>query len=310
MLRYAPGAERLSMGLRRQFKKLVRTRAQAKRTQVLTARVAAAARQPAPPPLAPVWPLPRRSERPEHEIRDAFARFPEWHYAFAFDGGLTFDARYRRPPHFPPERPFQRFAHFMPSLSAAAGGLAGKRILDIACNSGFWSLQCALLGAREVVGIDARPELIEQAKLVQRVAGIDQVSFRQLDFWEMTPEVLSGPFDIVLNLGLLYHLAKPLEALERTLRMTTSVVLLDTAIDPSPEPIVRLRWEEPTDIRNAAHAGIVMHPTRASIELMLRHLGVADVRELALRSLDMPPDYLDGRRASWIIRTRAQASAT
>jgi len=62
-----------------------------------------------------------------------------------------------------PRRPLQRFRHFMPDLLASQGGsLKGRRILDIACNSGFWSLQCALLGA-EVAGFDARPELIEQA---------------------------------------------------------------------------------------------------------------------------------------------------
>jgi predicted RNA methylase len=67
------------------------------------------------------------------------------------------------------DHPLQRFTHFMPSLVAAAGGsLAGKRVLDIACNAGFWSIQCALLGAAEVVGFDTRPELVEQAQVLRR----------------------------------------------------------------------------------------------------------------------------------------------
>jgi 23S rRNA G2069 N7-methylase RlmK/C1962 C5-methylase RlmI len=36
----------------------------------------------------------------------------------------------------------------MPYVVQSQGGaLEGKRVLDIACNSGFWSIQCALLGA-------------------------------------------------------------------------------------------------------------------------------------------------------------------
>jgi 2-polyprenyl-3-methyl-5-hydroxy-6-metoxy-1,4-benzoquinol methylase len=74
-----------------------------------------------------------------------------------------------------PKRPLQRYRHFMPYVVASQGGsLKGKRVLDIACNSGFWSIQCALLGA-EVVGFDARPELIEQANLLKQITGADNV---------------------------------------------------------------------------------------------------------------------------------------
>jgi len=107
----------------------------------------------------------------------------------------------------------------MPYLVQAGGGtLRGKRVLDIACNSGFWSIQCALLGA-DVVGFDARSELIEQASLLKRVTGLANVEFKVLEFWRMRPEHLGGQFDIVLNLGFLYHVPKPLEALELTIGM-------------------------------------------------------------------------------------------
>ncbi len=191
----------------------------------------------------------------------------------------------------------------MPYLLASQGGsLRGKRVLDVACNAGFWSIQCALLGA-EVVGFDARPELIAQAELVRDVAGIDGVTFRPLDFAEMTVDALGGPFDVVLNLGLLYHLPDPLDALRRTLAMSSDVVLLDTGVSPSRDAVVRLEWEEPTDIRNAKEAGIVAYPSRAGVELMLRHLGAAAWREVPIRG-DVPPDYEAGLRASWLIEVR------
>src|SRR5215213_1225110 len=117
---------------------------------------------PEPPAVSPVWPLPRRAELSDDEIRTAFGRFPFWHYAYEFEGGLAFSTSHHDPglDTDDPARPLQRFRHFMPHVVQSQGGtLRGKRILDIACNSGFWSIQCALLGA-EVVGFDARPELI------------------------------------------------------------------------------------------------------------------------------------------------------
>jgi SAM-dependent methyltransferase len=252
----------------------------------------------------PLWPLPRRVPGPsDEEIRKQFARHNLWHYAYQFDGGLSFPTRHHNPglDTDDPRRPLQRFSHFMPYLIESQGGsLKGKRVLDIACNSGFWSIQCALLGA-EVVGFDARSELIEQANLLKWITGIDGVEFRVLDFWQMSPEALGGAFDVVLNLGFLYHVPKPVEALELTKRMSRKRILLDTAVHPSGEFTIHLKWEEPVDVRMAVDEGIVALPTKPSVELMLRHLKVKGWSEIPVRSQDMPLDYLTGRRASWLI---------
>ena len=259
---------------------------------------------PGPAPVAPLWPLPRRVGAPSDEdIRRQFARHQLWHYAYEFEGGLSFSTRHHNPglDTDDPRRPLQRFRHFMPYVVDSQGGsLKGARVLDIACNSGFWSIQCALLGA-DVVGFDARPELIEQANLVKAITGAAGVEFKVLDFWQMIPEALGGAFDVVLNLGFLYHVPKPVEALERTTRMSRKHVLLDTIVHPSEETAIHLKWEEPSDVRMAVDEGIVALPTKPSVELMLRHVKVARWWEIPVRSQDMPIDYLTGRRASWLI---------
>jgi len=200
-----------------------------------------------PPAITPIWPLPRNPGGPsDDEITKEFARYNFWHYAYEFEGDLSFPTRHNNPglDTDVAGRHLQRFHHFMPYLITACGGsLEGKRILDVACNSGFWSIQCALRGA-EVVGFDARAELIEQAQLLKRITGANGVEFRLLDFWEMSPEVL-GNFDVVLNLGFLYHVPEPLEALERTKRMAGEYILLDTAVHPALECAIHLKWEEP-----------------------------------------------------------------
>jgi SAM-dependent methyltransferase len=258
-----------------------------------------------PPAIDPIWPLPRRSGGlSDVHIREQFAKYDSWHYAYAFEGGLSFSTRHDIPGLLAdaPERPLQRFRHFMPYLiEACNGSLRGKRVLDIACNSGFWSIQCALLGA-EVVGFDGRPELIEQADLVKSIVGVDSVEFRVLDFWDMSPQALGGTFDIVLNLGILYHLTEPLKALQLTKSMARQYILLDTEVYPSREPIIKLRWEEPADIRNAIGSGIVASPSKNSIDLMLRHIGFSEWFEIPLHTADMPRDYLDHERTSWLIK--------
>jgi hypothetical protein len=138
-------------------------------------------------------------------------------------------------------------------IESQEGSLKGTRVLDIACNSGFWSIQCALLGA------------------------------------------------VVLNLGFLYHLPKPLEALELTKIMARKHLLLDTAVHPSDDFAIHLKWEEPSDIRMAVDEGIVSLPTKPGVELMLRHLKVNGWFEIPVLTRDMPVDYLTGRRASWLI---------
>jgi tRNA (mo5U34)-methyltransferase len=240
-----------------------------------------------PSGLNPMWPLPRAGNGPStEEIQREFAKYDAWHYAYEFQGGLAFPRRYSKDQ--PPQdsrRPMQRFRHFMPHLVHAAGGsLRGKRVLDIACNSGFWSFQCALLGA-DVVGFDARNELIEQAKLIKRITGLSNVDFRVLDFWSMSPEHLGGKFDVVLCLGILYHLPRLIDALRLVKEMCRGYVLLDTQLSPSLYPIAEFFWEEPDDIRDANRSGIVMIPSKSAIAMMLKEIGVVESFEIPL----LPP---------------------
>jgi SAM-dependent methyltransferase len=254
-------------------------------------------------PLAPAWPLPRHSTVSDDEIRSSFGEFTHWHYAYAFEGGVSFAATHEvvRTITDAPERPLQRFSHFMPDVLAANGGsIEGLRVLDIACNSGFWSIQCALLGA-QVTGFDARPELIAQANLVKRIVGVDNVDFRLLNFFDMTPEALGGTFDVVLNLGVLYHLPEALDTLERTYAMATKNILLDTGVHTTSNAAVYVRWENPYDIHAAADPGIVALPSRSAIDLMLEHVGASSWYEIPLRSDDIPLDYVRRRRTSWMI---------
>jgi 2-polyprenyl-3-methyl-5-hydroxy-6-metoxy-1,4-benzoquinol methylase len=254
-------------------------------------------------PIQPVWPLPRAPGGPsDEEIRREFARRGPWHYAYDFEGGLSYPVRKEKPETGSGwrRRPLQRFAHFMPyALHSQGGSLRGKRVLDIACNSGFWAIQCALLGA-DVVAFDARQQLIDQADVIKRITGVQSVEFRVLDFWQMTPALL-GRFDLVLNLGILYHLPKTIEALELTRAVAQKHILLDSTVYASEKPLVHVAWQGTEEIRNAATEGMVATPSPTAVELMLRHLQIQRWLRIPLRTKDMPADYVEGKRVSWLI---------
>jgi SAM-dependent methyltransferase len=257
-----------------------------------------------PLPIEPIWPLPRRpGGLSDEEIRTAFSKFEQSYYGFEFEGGLFFPIRHSLSFSSDyPEKHLQRFRHLMPHLIRSQNGtLQGKRVLDIACNSGFWSIQCALLGA-EVVGFDARPEVIEQANLIKAIVGVNNVDFRVLDFWKMSPQSLGGQFDIVLFIGSLQVLPKPLQALELVKLMTQQMILLDTIVVNTTDSMVALRWgDEPIDIRQASSDGTVACPSKSSVELMLRHIGAAKWYEIPVTAAQMPRSYREFKRASWLI---------
>jgi tRNA (mo5U34)-methyltransferase len=103
--------------------------------------------------------------------------------------------------------------------------LTGKRVLDIGCWDGWFSFECERRGA-EVVAIDCwdNPRFREMHAIYH-----SKVDYRQMDMYDLTPARL-GYFDIVLFMGVLYHLKHPLLALERVCELTTELAAVDSFI--------------------------------------------------------------------------------
>ncbi len=112
------------------------------------------------------------------------------------------------PDHFLGDFPavkWKRFAHLIPS------DLSGKTVLDIGCNGGFYSLEMKKRGADRVLGIDVDSDYLAQARFAARASNLE-IEFRQLSVYDIAS--LGERFDIVLFMGVLYHLRYPLLALD------------------------------------------------------------------------------------------------
>lgn len=103
--------------------------------------------------------------------------------------------------------------------------LRGKRVLDIGAWDGWFSFECERRGA-EVVAVDC----VELDTFLEARALLNsRVEYLALDMAELTAKRL-GRFDIVLFLGVLYHLRHPLLGLERVLELTTDLALIESFV--------------------------------------------------------------------------------
>src|SRR4051812_22354529 len=112
------------------------------------------------------------------------------------------------PNHFLGDYPrvkWNRFAHSIPA------DLSGKTVLDIGCNAGFYSIEMKRRGAARVVGLETSTAYLNQARFAAQICGAD-IEFRQMSVYDVAR--LEERFDIVLFMGVFYHLRHPLLALD------------------------------------------------------------------------------------------------
>ncbi len=135
-------------------------------------------------------------------VRQRVADLAPWFHNLDLAGVRT------APDHFLHDYPMVKWRRFQHAIPA---DLAGKSVLDIGCNAGFYSLQMKRRGAERVLGIDFDERYLAQARLAADVQNAE-IEFRQLSVYDVA--ALGERFDIVLFMGVLYHLRHPLLALD------------------------------------------------------------------------------------------------
>jgi tRNA (mo5U34)-methyltransferase len=109
--------------------------------------------------------------------------------------------------------------------------LTGARALDIGCNAGYYSFALAERGA-EVLAVDLDEHYLRQGRwAAQRLDPAGRVSFRQMHLYDL----LGSPerFDVVLFLGVLYHLRYPQLALDGLAQLVSGRMIVQTLTMPT-----------------------------------------------------------------------------
>lgn len=87
------------------------------------------------------------------------------------------------------------------------GDLTGKKVLDIGCGTGRFSIEAAKRGAQRVVGIDFAPSMIEFSQNIAEQMGVsEKCEFIRGDFLS---HQIDESFDIVMAMGLFDYIAEP-----------------------------------------------------------------------------------------------------
>jgi tRNA (mo5U34)-methyltransferase len=212
----------------------------------------------------------------ERRIRD----LGPWFHNLELDGVQT------APDHFLGDYPRAKFRRFAAALPA---DLHGKSVLDIGCNAGFYAFEMIRRGASRVVGIDSDERYLAQARLAAEVLGHD-VEWRRLDVYRVAE--LRERFDLVIFMGVLYHLRHPLLALDRLHDHVAGERLLFQSMLRGPTTIAPVAPDYPFEERDIfsrpdhparyfvehRYAGDWTNwwiPNRAGVEAMLRSAGFA-----------------------------------
>ena len=124
---------------------------------------------------------------------------------------------------------------------------SGKSVLDVGAWDGFYAFEAAKRGARRVLATDSfvwGGRWTQAGFLLARNSlGLeDVVEDRLIDVMDLSPAALAETYDVVLFLGVLYHLKDPLGALERVASVCNDLLVLETetALNFLPYPAARL----------------------------------------------------------------------
>jgi tRNA (mo5U34)-methyltransferase len=188
------------------------------------------------------------------------------------------------PDHFLGDYPnvkWQRFSHIIPD------DLEGRTVLDIGCNAGFYAIEMKRRNAGRVVGIDTDPHYLRQAAFAAEQAGAD-IEFRQMSVYEVGR--LQEQFDLVIFMGVLYHLRHPLLALDLIYEHAAADMLLFQCLQRGSDDVLATAEDYPFsewdvfDRPDFPKLHFVEHrytddptnwffPNRAAVEAMLRNCG-------------------------------------
>lgn len=158
------------------------------------------------------------------------AEFGDWtnHNMRLADGCYTI-----APTPTPSEPKLRRMTQIV--MDWCGGSVEGLRILDLACLEGMYGLELAMQGA-QVVGIEGREANLAKARFVKDTLGLSNIDFYCDDVRNLSVERY-GQFDVVLCLGIYYHLDAPdvFRFMEQIGSVCTKLAIVDTHVSRTAE---------------------------------------------------------------------------
>jgi tRNA (mo5U34)-methyltransferase len=183
--------------------------------------------------------LAARAIRPENRpLQEKIEKLGPWFHNIDLGGVWT------APDHFLGDYPGEKFRRFADHLPA---DLTGKSVLDIGCNAGFYSMEMKRRGAERVLGIDSDDRYLAQAAFAAETLGYSNIEFRNLSVYDVG--ALKETFDVVIFMGVLYHLRHPLLALDLIREHVAGDILLFQSMQRGSNQLLDLEEDYPFEER-------------------------------------------------------------
>jgi tRNA (mo5U34)-methyltransferase len=213
-----------------------------------------------------------------NDIRRRVEQLGPWFHNIELDGVST------APAHFLGDYPSVKWRRFSKAIEPE---IEGRSVLDIGCNAGFYSIEMKRCGAARVLGIDSDEGYLRQARFAAEVNDFD-IEFRNVSVYDVS--TLGERFDIVLFMGVLYHLRHPLLALDLIHEHVAGNLLIFQSMLRGSGTVEPVNWDydfwedEQFDRPGYPKLHFVEHryaddptnwwiPNRACVEAMLRSSG-------------------------------------
>lgn len=159
--------------------------------------------------------------------------------------------------------------------------LKDARVLDLAAHDGRWSYALSRAGAREVLGIEGRPELVARFNEMPPGEPAGRVRLVVGDIFEGLERLVAAGavFDVVALFGIFYHVMDHFLLLQRISALGPRLVIVDSEFIHQKNPMIQLVRERTDNPLNAIpqHPGqevaIKGVPSTGAMEAMAEALG-------------------------------------
>jgi SAM-dependent methyltransferase len=224
----------------------------------------------------------------QQEIEQRIEALGPWFYPFDFGGGVQTTSNV--PPHVTYIFETRRVMVESVVSTHFAERFSRIRCLDVGCHEGFYSFAMARLGIERITGLDVRDANLQKARFAAEQLGHTSIAFQQGNIEEIDPTSL-GSLELVLFLGVLYHLENPMRALRNLRALTSELCVIETQVIDEIEGEAEWgaqEWTRPyqgvlalidesdefhADNTETGHSPVATCPSPKGLEFMLRHAG-------------------------------------
>lgn len=220
-------------------------------------------------------------------------RLGHWEYYFPFAHGVTtrinssFDDDTVR---------FHRYRSALISETIAdilGEEKKGATAIDLACHCGAFTMDLANRGLEHVFGLEYRDKNLAQARFLKEYYQVRNASFGQGDVYELDA---SKTYDVVMCLGILYHVVQPVELLEFCFRSARKFAVIDTVCHKQPISAYMVVGDKNPEIAIEGTRRVEFQPTYRGLLETLKQVGFNDIVEVVGTCAERITLYTDQTR--------------